>query len=133
MRTAKRAVPFCFGILFLLFNAAILVGSNSTISQAPRMARMVSITVTISPSEATLFAGQTQVFVARVVGGDRTVTWSVAEEDGGTITSQGLYTAPKVQGLYHVAAISIAYAQKRAIATVTVLAYCDAPAAFVRR
>jgi hypothetical protein len=131
MRTAKKAVPFYFGILFLLFNAAVLVGSDSTISQAPRR---VSITVTISPSKATLFAGQTQVFVATVVGGgDRTVTWSVAEEDGGTITSQGLYAAPKVQGVYHIAAISTAYAQKRAVAMVTVLAYCDAPAALVRR
>jgi len=60
------------------------------------------------------------------------VTWSVAEEDGGTVTNQGLYTAPKVQGVYHVAAASTSDPQKRAVSTVTVLAYCDPPAAFMR-
>ena len=45
---------------------------------------------------------------------------------------QGLYVAPKVQGVYHITATSTANPQKRAVATVTVLAYCDLPGALVR-
>jgi len=75
-----------------------------------------------------LFVGDTQAFVARVLGGaNKTVTWSVDEEDGGTVTNQGLYTAPKIQGVYHVTASSIASPQQRAVATVTVLTNCDVP------
>ncbi len=133
MRTAKRAAPFCRGVVFLFFAAAIPVGPNPAVAQALLRPKVVNIAVTISPPKATLFAGETQVFVATVIGGvDKTVTWSVDEEDGGTVTNQGLYTAPKIQGLYHVTATSTADAQKRAVATVTVLAYCDPPAAFMR-
>jgi hypothetical protein len=45
---------------------------------------------------------------------------------------QGLYVAPKIQGVYHITATSTANPQKRAVATVTVLAYCDLPGALVR-
>jgi hypothetical protein len=45
---------------------------------------------------------------------------------------QGLYVAPKIQGVYHITATSTANRQKRAVATVTVLAYCDLPGALVR-
>ncbi len=55
-----------------------------------------AVTVTVSPSTATLALGATQQFTATVTGTQNTaVLWSV---DGGsaygTITSQGLYTAP---------------------------------------
>ena len=80
-----------------------------------------------------MFAGETQVFVATALGGaDKTVTWSVAEQDGGTVTNRGLYTAPKVQGVYHVTAASATDPQKQAVATVTVLTYCDAPATSIK-
>ncbi len=45
---------------------------------------------------------------------------------------QGLYVAPKIQGVYHITATSTANPQKRGVATVTVLAYCDLPGALVR-
>ena len=134
MRTAERAVRFCCGILFLLFAAAIPAGPNPAVAQALPQPKLTQMTVTISPLKVTLFAGEVQVFVATVLGGaDKTVTWSVAEEDGGTVTNQGLYTAPKVQGVYHVTAASATDLQKQAVATVTVLSYCDPPAAFVRQ
>jgi hypothetical protein len=128
MRTAKRAFRFWWGVLFLFFAAAIAVAPNAAVGQAHLEPKLTPITVTVNPPKATLFAGETQVFVATVAGGgDKTVTWSVDEEDGGTVTNQGLYTAPKVQGVYHVAAASTSDPQKRAMATVTVLAYCDPP------
>jgi hypothetical protein len=133
VRTADKAAPFCCGIFFLLFTAVIPTGQNPAIAQAIPQPKLTRTTVTISPLKATLFASETQIFVATVVGGgDRTVAWSVDEEDGGTVTNQGLYTAPKVQGMYHVTATSNASPQQRAVATVTVLTYCDAPATSIR-
>ena len=84
-------------------------------------AKVTRISVTITPQKATLFVGDTQAFVPRVLGGaNKTVTC-------GTVMNQGLYTAPKIQGVYHVTASSIASPQQRAVATVTVLTYCDVP------
>ncbi|HYL12002.1 MAG TPA: hypothetical protein VEV41_03150 [Terriglobales bacterium] len=131
MPTAKRAVAFCCGILSLLFAIAMLAGPHSATAQI--RLKPVDKTLTISPAKATLFAGETQIFVAKVVAEvDGIVTWSVDEEDGGTITSWGVYTAPKVQGVYHVTATSTLNPQKKASATVTVFAYYDPPAALVR-
>jgi chitinase len=84
--------------------------------------------VSIAPSELTLFAGETHSFAAMVTGTeDRNVIWAVDEENGGSITNLGLYTAPHIQGVYHVTATSKANPQKKAVATVTVLTYCDPP------
>lgn len=94
----------------------------------------VNVTVTIIPAKATLFAGETQTFIAAVVGvHNNAVNWSVQEEDGGVITDLGRYTAPKIQGVYHITATSKGRPQVMALATITVLAYCDPlPAAFKR-
>jgi len=87
---------------------------------------LAHVTVTITPLKATLFAGETQTFVATVVGiDDKTVIWAVDEENGGTITALGQYTAPKIQGVYHVTATSRGQPKAKGVATVTVLAYCD--------
>jgi len=93
---------------------------------------LANVTVTITPAKATLFSGDTQTFVATVVGvDDKTVNWSVDEQDGGAITDLGRYTAPKIQGIYHITATSRARPESTAVATITVLAYCDPfPAAF---
>jgi hypothetical protein len=82
------------------------------------------VTVTIYPENVTLNTGGTQTFTATVMEGGTTttaVTWSVQEGSaGGTITSGGVYTAPKTAGTYHVVATSQADATKFATATVTV-------------
>jgi hypothetical protein len=96
--------------------------------------RPAHVSVMITPAKATLFAGETQTFVAKVVGiDDKTVSWSVDEENGGTVTASGEYTAPKIQGIYHITAMSRGWPQAKGVATVTVLAYCDPlPPAFSR-
>jgi len=93
---------------------------------------LANVTVTITPAKATLFSGDTQTFVATVVGvDDKTVNWSVEEQDGVAITDLGRYTAPKIQGIYHITATSRARPESMAVATITVLVYCDPlPAAF---
>lgn len=86
---------------------------------------LANVAVTITPAKTTLFAGEMQPFVATVIGiDDQSVNWSV-EEESGAITDSGIYTAPKIQGVYHITATSRARPQIKAMATVTVLTYCD--------
>ncbi|MDH7482606.1 MAG: hypothetical protein QHH26_11635 [Armatimonadota bacterium] len=73
--------------------------------------------LTISPSSVTLNVGGTKTFTA-----SEPVDWRVAELNGGTITTGGVYTAPNVAGTYHIVATSKANPTKVAIATVFVAA-----------
>ena len=51
--------------------------------------------------------GGTVAFRAQVTGtADSSVTWQVAEADGGTVDATGLYTAPAAEGTFHVRAVS---------------------------
>jgi len=112
-------------MLSVLFVGAMLACGSILIGSAD-IPPLANVTVTIIPPKATLFAGETQTFVATVIGIDNnTVNWSIAEEDGGTITDMGLYTAPKIQGVYHITATSRGRPEVMAVATITVLAYCD--------
>ncbi|MBB6051158.1 Ig-like domain-containing protein [Armatimonas rosea] len=81
------------------------------------------VSVALSPSSATISIRGTQSFSASVSGTtNQSVTWSVQESTGGSISSSGLYTAPSTAGTYHVIATSVADPSKSAIATVTVQA-----------
>jgi len=112
-------------MLSVLFVGTMLACGSLLIGSAD-FPSVASVTVTIIPTNATLFAGETQTFVATVVGIDnKGVNWSVEEEDGGAITDLGRYTAPKIQGVYHITATSRSRPEVMAVATVTVLAYCD--------
>lgn len=80
------------------------------------------ISVTIDPMSATVKAGMTQTFSATVMHTkDTSVTWTVKEAGGGTITSAGVYTAPATPGTYHVMATSVKDTKRSASATVTVI------------
>jgi RHS repeat-associated protein len=53
------------------------------------------ISVTVSPTTATLYGGQTQQLAATVVNTSNTaVTWTVSPAGTGSVSSTGLYTAP---------------------------------------
>ena len=81
-----------------------------------------SITVTVSPTSSFVGVGQTQQFTATVVGAtDQTVTWTVTEDLGGTISTGGLYTAPLLPGSFHVVATSVADGSRNGTAAVSVL------------
>lgn len=85
------------------------------------------------PPKATLFAGETQIFVAKIVGGiDRTVTWSVDEEDGGTITMGRLYRAESSGRLSRHCNQHRQSAEKSVGYRYGACAYCDPPAALLR-
>lgn len=81
-----------------------------------------ALSVSVSPETATKGTGTTQQFAALVTDAafDNTVTWSVVEGGGGTVTQAGLYTAPGTPGTYHVRATSDEVTGTYAQATVTV-------------
>jgi cyclophilin family peptidyl-prolyl cis-trans isomerase len=87
-------------------------------------AKPEGISFSISPSETIVVAGGRVAFRTTVTGaGDSSATWAV--EGGpanGTITSDGVYTAPAVTGRYRVIATSNADPSRTAIATVQVVA-----------
>jgi hypothetical protein len=70
---------------------------------------------------ANLNQGGTQPFTANVVGTSNTsVSWTVQESGGGSITGGGGYTAPNKSGTFHVIATSQADMTKSSAATVIV-------------
>ncbi|MFI5110185.1 MAG: family 16 glycosylhydrolase [Terriglobales bacterium] len=76
------------------------------------------VAVSISPTSASLLAGGTQQFTAKVTFSTNTaVTWSAIPE---TVSSSGFYTAPGTAGSYTVTATSVADTTKSASATVNV-------------
>lgn len=81
-----------------------------------------TVSVHISPETATLAPGGQLQFEASVTGTSNTkVSWSVSPSGGGSITNDGLYTAPLSEGVYYVKATSVANPSKYAQATVTVI------------
>jgi hypothetical protein len=77
--------------------------------------------IQLEPSEPRLAPGGTVTFAVHVKGLARsTVTWSLEEGDGGSITSDGFYTAPAHPGVFHVVATSTQDPDAIAIASVQV-------------
>jgi len=118
MTTARST--WKLGVALAAFVAAACSG-GSTARDGPSAQ---GIAVTITPDSATLVAGSQLAFTASVSGtADPSTTWSIAEgEAGGSISAEGLYTAPASAGSYHVVATSAASPQSAATATVTVTA-----------
>src|SRR5256885_830443 len=82
------------------------------------------VTIVVSPAAVELTVGGSQKFVATVGGGtaDERVNWSVLEGAlGGSITVDGVYTAPNQPGSFTVVATSVVDKTKSANAHVTVL------------
>jgi chitinase len=90
--------------------------------------KQAAISVTVDPPEATVHVGQMQRFTAVTKGSDGVgIRWGVEEPDGGRITEDGVYTAPRRMGIYHVVATSKADPRTRAVAKVTVVTEYDTP------
>jgi hypothetical protein len=92
-------------------------------------AKQSGVTVTVSPSSATVRVGQSQAFSATLSGATGGVTWSVNGVTGGdsvngTIDANGLYTAPPVVSTTNtvtVAAKSVSTPAASGTALVTIL------------
>jgi hypothetical protein len=86
------------------------------------------LSLAIDPCKPTLYVGEKLRFSAVVKGSGETRTrWSVEEQDGGSIKDDGVYTAPRVMGIYHVSATLSGISGAKAVATVTVVVYYDTP------
>ena len=72
---------------------------NADYSAAPQVTQSIvvnpSVSITLTPSSATLSAGQTQQFTATVSNTSNTaVNWTISPTGVGTMSAAGLYTAP---------------------------------------
>ncbi len=77
----------------------------------------------VEPAAPRLRPGGGVSFKARMRGLSRdTAVWAVEEADGGDVTPDGRYTAPKKPGIYHLTATSTVDASAVARVTVTVTA-----------
>lgn len=102
-------------------NLWVTVPGSDSVVQVVASAPASTVSVSVSPAAAVLNGGMPQWFQATVLGApDETVTWSVPEAGGGTITPSGLYTAAATIGTYHVVATSKADPARAATATVSV-------------
>jgi hypothetical protein len=90
-------------VLFALLAALSATACLNT--PTPSGASGQSVVVQIAPAEVDVAPGGTLKFTAQVTGSaDTSVTWSVDEANGGSIDASGLYTAPAVEGTFHVRA-----------------------------
>ena len=109
--TIHRSACFFLSVLALLAQACSGGGTPTP----------TVITVTIDPASVALETGSQQTFTATVTGSSNaSVTWSVGEASGGSVTSAGVYTAPGAAGTFHVIATSAADPTKSATATLAV-------------
>ena len=92
----------------------------------PKPAEPFQPALSLRPVSASLAAGATQSFQVEINYQEgvsymrQPVGWRVVEPGGGTITSAGLYTAPRAAGIYHVQVRREDFPELTAIATVTV-------------
>jgi hypothetical protein len=97
----RRSLPNLV-VAALLFTAC---GGSSSAPSAGSLPAAQAIVVATAPLEASVQPGQSVKFTARVTGtADTSVTWSVDEADGGSVDPAGLYTAPAIEGTFHVRA-----------------------------
>jgi hypothetical protein len=90
--------------------ASLLVAAcGGSATDAPGVTPPAGQTVTVStaPAETEIAPETAFKFSAQVTGtADGSVSWAVAEADGGTVDASGLYTAPANEGTFHVRASS---------------------------
>lgn len=137
MKTPHRASGFA--VLVSAFAAFLPVagcgGANDTYTAAlVRQASPIpsptptppagAVTIQASPTPVTLSPGGVQTFIATVSGTQNVaVLWSViGGASNGTITPQGVYTAPGTPGVYNILATSQADPSRQATVIVTVQA-----------
>ncbi|HUL16247.1 MAG TPA: Ig-like domain-containing protein [Terriglobales bacterium] len=117
-RCPKAILVSLFGLAFLLEFLSGCTGTASSRGTGPAPPGNSNVTVSVSPSSATLSTGGTQQFTANVSGTSNTgVTWTAS---GGMISSSGFYTAGSAGGNFSVTATSVADSTKASSAMVTV-------------
>jgi hypothetical protein len=97
--------PVLVSILAVLFSSACGAPSSQSAVLDPPAGQ--TVTVQTLPIDVSVAPGATFQFSAQVTGtSDTSVVWSVAEAGGGMVDAAGLYTAPAIEGTFHVRADS---------------------------
>lgn len=120
--TGLYTAPMAAGTFTIRATSAASSGATATATVT--VTQDAPVVVTVLPANVNLQGGDTQQFAAIVTGTDSTaVVWSVDEAGGGSVTGDGLYTAPAAQsGAFHVRATSVASPMSSGTATATVTA-----------
>lgn len=114
--TGSYTAPATEGTYTVLASLKAISTAETTVVRVKR-----SLRVDVSPTAASLAAGESLALTASVSGSVKTVTWSVAEAPaGGVVTPGGVYTAPDTAGTFTVIATSVADPSKQALARITV-------------
>jgi hypothetical protein len=122
----SASVPMLIGTYKITVRAWDTTGAFFSSVETITVASAGTVSVSISPTSASLAPNATQQFTDTVSGSSNTsVTWSVDGVVGGnsttgTISTSGLYTAPAATGGHTVTATSVADTTKSASASVTV-------------
>jgi hypothetical protein len=106
---------------FLVTITATSTASPNAVGNA--VVTLPSVTLSIAPLAIAVVPGSSHAFTATVTGmADNEASFTVNESGGGTITTDGLYTAPLTTGIYTVIATAAADANYSAAAVVLVTA-----------
>lgn len=115
--TAPQSLGVCHVVA-----TSVADGSQQDIAVVTVTTSPTPVAVSISPTSIATNSCQSVTFTATVTGSsNKVVTWSVQEgSSGGTVSIDGIYTAPPVAGTYHVVANSQADSTKSSVAAITV-------------
>jgi hypothetical protein len=109
-------------IALVVLLIASLLGCGGGSQNGPNTPPPTPILVTISGPSGILNTGDSRTFSASVTNSsNHSVTWSVVETGGGTITQAGVYTAPSLPGTFTIKATAQADNTASGIATVPVI------------
>ncbi|MBI3804189.1 MAG: beta-propeller fold lactonase family protein [Nitrospirae bacterium] len=110
-------------ILFLCFSNC---GSGR---DRPNLGNGAPASLSVKPTTARLHPGESQHFIAQVSeSAEANVVWNIAEGPaGGSIQSDGSYTAPGSAGTYHLIATLVSDPTQSVTATITVVPLAMAP------
>lgn len=126
LKVRKKFLNLRFFSLFVILNTALFAcgGGGGSSSETPVAGQGIGtevaagnegaglpvsdISITIEPAGATLMTKGSQTFSAKINGSSEGgVVWSIQEgAAGGSISSDGTYTAPEAPGAFHVIAAS---------------------------
>lgn len=118
--TRLLRAPALAALAALAISLAACAGGG-TDGPAPLLEDPVPSDVVVTPVNATLATGESLVLSATVDGEPATeVVWSVEAAEGGSVSADGVYTAPAAPGVYGVVATSAADPSRWGRATVAV-------------
>ena len=96
------------------------ISASSTVSISEESV-FLPVSITIDPKIMEMYVNDSILFKSFINNTDnKDTTWKVAEEGGGTIDDNGVYTAPNMVGTFHVQAIPKADISKVDMAAITV-------------